>query len=344
MKKYLIKIIRWDTVILAGLILLYTIALSYFSILRHNAFFSGFDLANMDQTMWNTLQGNFFELSRRNMTLSRFSIHADLILVALTPLYILWNDVRMLLVIQSALIALGALPTFLLAQNVLKSRSISLTLAAVYLLNPWMQWINMYDFHGVAVAITFRLFAFYCAYVKQWKLFTLFVVLSLLSKESVALNIAILGLIVAVVFKEKKIGLLTFLISILWFIGTVFYIIPYFSQSLALDQHWAFKWYQFGSETEEGSLGVQIPTLKIIIERFFLAPDAIPYYYNLLRPFAFLPLLGFPWLILASPTLTINMLSSHAQMRGMMLHYNSGIISALVISTIFGLLYLKRIF
>lgn len=205
-------LINWDFFVLSLLILIYIFTLVTLSIRRHDAFASRFDLSNMDQTLWYTLHGHFFQLRNPDELMSRFSIHADLILVLLSPLYLIWDDVRMLIASESVFLALGAIPVYLLSLKLLKNKIISLVIAAVYLLNPGMQWTDIYDFHGVSLAIPFILYAFYFAYIKRWIWYGVFVLLALLTKENISLIIAMLGIAVFFVFKKKWIGLATFII------------------------------------------------------------------------------------------------------------------------------------
>jgi uncharacterized membrane protein len=51
--------------------------LAALNILRHDAFASGLDLGNMDQTVWNTLHGRWFSLTTEGGTVSRFFHHAE---------------------------------------------------------------------------------------------------------------------------------------------------------------------------------------------------------------------------------------------------------------------------
>ncbi len=336
---------NWDLFFLFLFTLTYIITFSTLSILRHNAFASGYDLANMSQTVWNSLNGRPFQLSAVESTISRFSIHADLILVLLSPFYLIWERAATLLIIQSVLLGLGSIPVYFLSRKVLSRRfhftdlqskvgSISLVLA--YLLNPAMEWVNIYDFHGVSLSIPFLLSAFYFAYQKRWLGYAVFIFLAILTKEEISLFIAMLGLTVAFIFKEKAIGFATFICGILWFLVMIVWIIPYFSQE---GQYWALQW--FGLTNQKESL-----TISYILElahRFTLSPDATDYYLNLLKPFAFLPILGFPWLILSLPELLINLTSTQAQMRSTMFHYSSGIIPSLVIASIFALKYINLI-
>ena len=325
-------------VLMVLLILTYIVVLGSLSIGRHNAFASGFDLGNMDSTVWNTIQGRIFMLSQDGKMISRFSVHADLILILLSPLYFLWNNVRMLILSESVFLAIGAIPVYLLSTKILKNKLLSLSIVILYLLNPGMQWTDIYDFHGVSLAIPFLLFSFYFAYIKKWKWYAVFIFLALITKEQISLTVALFGLFIALVFKEKKVGLITFMAGILWFLLMVFVVMPRFSPE---GKHWALSWYQFIDTT---GIPKSLPTLKILLENFLFSPDAIGYYISLLKPFAFLPLAGLPWLVLALPELTVNMLSSHGQMRSIVFHYDSVITPWLVIATIFGLFYLQELF
>lgn len=332
---------RWDWVLLVFLMVFYVVVLGNLSIQRHDSFASNFDLANMDQTVWNTLNGRFFALSGAEETISRFSIHSDLILVLISPIYLLWDDVRALLILESVMLALGSIPVFWLTRKVLKSKLIALVMVIVYLLNPGMQWTDIYDFHGVSLAIPFLLAAFCFVMSKKWRWFYLFAFLALITKEQVSLILVMFGVVMIFMFREVRRGILVILSGLFWFVLMVFVVIPYFSQS---GSHWAFGWYPFSGEIL--SEQERFSNLVNIGERF-TSESASDYYISLTRPFGYFPLLGFPWLVLALPDLLINLLSSHAQMRSIVFHYDSGIVPALVIATIFGLsnieIGLKRI-
>lgn len=339
MKKFFILVKKnWDYLLLFLIILIYIITLSNLSILRHNAFASGFDLANMDQTLWNTINGNIFSLTGDSGNISRFSIHSDIILALISPIYFIWNDVRILEIFESIIIALGAIPVFLLSKKILKNKFISLIFATIFLLNPNMQWTNIYDFHPVSLSITFLLFSFYFAYIKKWNYYSIFILLSILCKEEVSLTIALLGIFIFTFFKEKKLGIITFITGVLWFFVFVFLIMPHYSTQ---GKHWALSWYQF-SENQNQKL-IEIPSLKVLIQKM-TAEDAKKYYLDLLKPFSYVAIFGIPYIFLAVPELMVNLLSSHGQMRSISFHYDSVINPWLIISTIYFIYYLNIFF
>jgi len=315
---------HWHWIVLGISILSYVVVLSWLSILRHNAFASGLDLGNMDQTVWNGLHGRPFSLTYEGFNQLRFAAHADFSLVLLSPLYVLWNSPHMLNVFESMYLGLGAIPVFLIARHLLKDVKLVFLFSAIYLLSPVTQWIDIFDFHSVSFAVPSLLFAYYFVLKKQWGWYGISIFLALLTKEHIGLQVAVLGLIIAFVHKEKKMGLTTFFFGSLWFFVMVFIILPQFSPS---GEHWAFAWYDFGAN---------------MINRVFFDPEIRAYYSLLLKSFGFLPLLGLPWLILTAPDLAINVLSSHAEMHSIKYHYTSGLVPGLMIAAIYGMLYVKK--
>lgn len=330
LKQYLKQ--HWDKVALTLFTCLYIVTLSTLSILRHDAFASNFDLTNMDHTLWNTLHGEFFSLRFHENYASRLSVHADFILILLSPLYLIWDDVRILLIAQSFFLGIGAFPTYLLARKIIKDKFISLSIAFVYLINPQMMWTNIYDFHPVSLIVPFFLFAFYFAYIKKWGRYFLFVVLAILTKENQSLNIAILGLAVCVAFRKWKIGLITFGGGILWFIVMVFVIMPMFSPGSV---HWALEEYE--QQSIPSPLAENLNPINFL-HTFFLEKDTLSYYSLLFKPFAFLPLLGLPWMSLSLPSIAINVLRDT---KTITFHYGTGIIPSLVIASIFAFSYIS---
>ena len=329
LKKY------WDKIFLVTLILVYVCVFSGLSIARHDAFASGFDLGNMDQTVWNTLHGKFYALTGDSGTISRFSIHADPILVLLSPFYLLWDNVRMLLILQSIFIGLSAIPIYLLARKIIKDKFVSVVLPTIFLLVPGVEWTNIYDFHPSALAIFFFLSAFYFAWIKKWRWYTFFMLLLLMCKETTSLTIAMLGFLMVVILREYKAGLISLFVGLAWFILMINFVIPYFSPN---HKYWALSWVQLLNSSENNN-SFTIGEQKMIL-RFILASDAKKYFIDLLKPYAFFPLLGIPWLLLIIPRLSINLISSQAQMRSVFFHYDSIIQAGLIIATIFSIHHL----
>ncbi len=103
----------------------------------------------MIQAVWSTAHGDFLEVTDLSgEQISRLGAHFDPILAAFAPLWWVWPDPTLLLVVQAAAVALGALarvPARPQARRVGASRRSAFALA--YLLYPPMQWLALMEFH-----------------------------------------------------------------------------------------------------------------------------------------------------------------------------------------------------
>jgi hypothetical protein len=113
-----IRLKRAPELILILLATGYTALVSYYAILNHRYLrVPSFDLAIYDNLVWNTSHGNFL-VSQLLRGGTHMSAHFDPILAALAPFYLIRPDAETLLTLQSAWLASGVLPLFLLASKV----------------------------------------------------------------------------------------------------------------------------------------------------------------------------------------------------------------------------------
>ena len=119
------------------------------AVLRHRTFESGrFDLGNMTQAVWSTAHGDVLSVTDvHGEQISRLGSHFDPILALLAPLWWLWPDPELLLVVQAIAVASGALPVFWLARKHLGADWPAAALALAYLLSAPVQWLTVSDFH-----------------------------------------------------------------------------------------------------------------------------------------------------------------------------------------------------
>ncbi len=179
-----------------GLMLAYTVYFSRLSIDIYRGYGSpGYDLGIFDQGLWllSRFKAPFVTIMGRNL----FGDHTSLILLLLVPVFWAYPHATALLVIQSALLALGALPVYLLARHRLHDNVWATILAGAFLLHPALQWGNLEQFHPECFLVPLVGFAIYAAVT--WKPWLLIVaaVLCLLVKEDVVLFIVPLGIWVA---------------------------------------------------------------------------------------------------------------------------------------------------
>ncbi|RJQ36903.1 alpha/beta fold hydrolase [Candidatus Microgenomates bacterium] len=339
---------------LAIFVIAYILYFTSLSFLRFDNFFTGrFDLGNMDQTVWNTAKGRIFQLTDPNGTeiISRLAFHADFILVLLAPLYFLWPDPKMLLLIQTVVLALGAVFIFLISNIVIKEKRLSLIFSFAYLINPSLNHANLYDFHPVALATTFLLGAFYFFINKKYLLFLFFAILAALTKEQVWVIISIFGFLLLVnylkdlssknnLFKIKSLifGLILFFLPFVIFYYLVSQAIP----AARGNQHFALTYYaDFGD-----SPGTIIKNIIFSPQKTFsiITQDGkLGYLFSLFAPLGFLSLLSPILLIFLLPDLIINLLSNNSQLHTIYYQYTSTITPFIFITAIFGIKKIKTI-
>jgi uncharacterized membrane protein len=323
-------------------IALYSIYFTTASFLRFANFFTGrFDLGNMDQTVWNTLHGRIFMFTNPDGTevLSRLAFHADVILVLLAPFYALWRDPRMLLFLQTIVLACGAFFVYAIAEKILKNKNVALTFATVYLLNPAIQYTNLYDFHAVTFATTFLLGTYYFAIEKKYKHFFLFAILSGLCKEQIWLIIGLFGLYFFIVQKKKVLGVSVFVL----FMGLTYYIISYLIPQARGGNHFALAFYSdFGDSPINIVKTIILSPQKVILT--ILEPSRLEYLKRLLLPIGFFPLFAPFVLIFAAPDLLINLLSSNTNFHQIYYQYTATVTPFLFIAGIYGVVFVKKRF
>lgn len=323
-------------------IIVYDLYFSSVSILRYQKFFAGkFDLGNMDQVVWNTLQGNVFQFTNPNgiTNMSRLGFHADFILILLAPFYLIWSDPRMLLLMQTIILSLGALFVFLIAKNVLKNKNIALALSISYLLNPGVELSNLYDFHGVVLATTFLLGAFYFLQKKSYGPFILFLTLGAITKEQVWVVAAIFGLYVFWTYKKRLLGFIIFFTSLMFFYYLIWKGIP----TARGGEHFALTYYsEFGDSPTRVIANLIFSPMKTIST--LANAERITYLYQVISPLGFLSLLSPLYLIFATGDFAINLLSNNAQLHQIYYQYTAVITPFIFISSIFGIKFLLNRF
>ena len=323
-------------------IIVFIVYFIFMSFARHDNFYSRrLDLGNMDQTVWNVLHGNGFMLTSASDTLqiSRLASHADFLLIFLAPLYLLWSSPKMLLIVQTIILGLGALPVYWIAQNIIKSKKIALLFSLAYLLYPPLERVALHDFHSVVLSTTFLLFAYWYMQKNRYYLFALFAFLAAIGKEDVWLVTGLMGCWILATKKNKFVGVTTALISFVMFYVLFWKIIPAASPT---KQHFALAYLsEFGGDLN--TMLKNIFTNPFAIIRDLFSADRFWYFFQLFLPLGFLPLFAPLTLVFAAPTILINTLSNNTLMRMIDYQYNSLIIPFIFIAAMQGFTVLRSV-
>lgn len=296
-------------VLLWSAIAAYALYFSLLTLQRYAAFEArALDLGNLNQAIWNTAHGNWFHLTNQDGTVNRLSLHVEPILLPIAALYRLYPQPTLLLVIQAVVVALGALPLFALARHKLHSAWAALVFALAYLLNPTIQAANWLEFHPITLAPTFLLAAFYFLVVDRPGWFALFALLAASCKEEVSLLVFMLGLYALVVERRPRWGLITMALALVWAYLAVFVIQNRFA---AGNIHWGR--YGYLGETP-AAMATALLTRPDRVWAQLAAAQAGAYLWKLLWPTGLLALLAPEVLLLALPSLAVNLLADFPPM------------------------------
>ena len=330
-----------------GLVTLAVIAFSTYFIVylmsMQNAFQTNAeDLGIMDQAVWSTLHGQILHQTVCNILhdtncagfagISRFSIHFEPILFPVSLFYLLWSDPRMLQILQTLIVASGAYPAFWLARLRLRSELAAVAIAALYLLYPAQQQATASDFHAVTFTASLLLFTLYFMYTRRTLWLFVCAVLALACKEEIGLVVVMFGLWSMLFQRRWRSGLALVALGGVWFALASFVIIPHFSPSghpLLISRYDGV----LGKGPVQGALSILLHP-KAFVHQYILEHDHLAYLRTLFAPAAYLPLLA-PWvLVMAVPSIALNLLSADIQQYSGLFQYNAEIVPVLIFSTI----------
>ena len=135
---------RWQR-LLAAACAVYVTVFSVLSLIRYEHLLCGlYDLGIFDSVVRNLVRGRFLVDFRCVYD------HVSPVLVVCVPFYWVWDDPRVLLVIQSFVVGGAAVPLYLFVRGLTHDPRPAIMLAAAYLLHPLVSRVNLYDFHGAA--------------------------------------------------------------------------------------------------------------------------------------------------------------------------------------------------
>jgi len=319
--------------LLALAVLLYAAYFSFLTIVRYQAFESrALDMGNLHQAIWNTAHGNWFRLTNQEVGVtSRLSLHVEPILLLIAPLYRLLPAVETLLVLQAVIVALGALPLFALARRRRLGDWVGLVFAVAFLLNPSIQAANWLEFHPVTLAPTFLMAAFYFLVAGRTRWFALFAVLAVACKEEIGLLVFMFGLYAFFALHRRRVGTVTMVLAAGWSLVAVLGIQSYFAGG---NIHWGR--YAYLGETTAAKL-VSLFTQPGLVVAHLQQANVARYFFELLLPVGFTALLAPEVLLLALPSLAINLLADFAPMHEVTtLIYAAPIVAFVMVATVMG--------
>lgn len=355
---------------MAGLVALMCLYALDFGALAARAYLahetSAFDLGNYTQALWNAAHGRGLQFTLApEFGTTRWAVHVEPFLLLLVPIF-RWitDDPRLLLWLQAVVIALGGWPLYGLARRRLGSAWAALGLVLIYFLLPALEAVTLHEFHPVGMAPTFLLAAWYFL-DRAWAaagdeqgiwpgydpgtpraqgrtrtlnpalgLSVVFFLLALSTKEDISLHVALSGLYVVALRRHWRFGLALTLVGAAWFYVATWLVIPAHRPGGSHSAYLGFFSQLGNTPLEILSSPVRAPDK---VWALLSAPDTLRGVAMLTLPLAGVSLAGWPFLLLATPTLAIALLSSNPLMHQLeTYHYAAPALAYVMLAAIEG--------
>ncbi len=310
------------------------------AVLRHESFHSGgYDLGIFDQVIWNSLRGRLYENSIMMDSPSFLGHHFSPFLLSLVPLYAVWTDPRMLLLTQTLALGIAALPCYWLARERL-GNGIALLVSGAYYLFPAVHFVNLAEFHEIALATPMLSFALYFLLRQRYVPFLALTLLVLLVKEETAFIVIALGSFVLLVQHKWKLGLLVIVTGTLWGIATLLFIIPNSAGPSSSSAYFFVERY--------GYLGTSIPEIistsiahPDLVLSHMLVGSKMEFLLQLLVPLALIPFVGLEIVALSFPTIGYLLLSDDPFQTSIRFQYSAPLIPFMFFALVVGIQRLR---
>ena len=274
----------------------------------------GFDLGIYDQGTWLLSRPRAPFVTVRGLDL--LGQHASYILALIAPLYRLWADPRLLLLLQVLFLAVPAVVVYRLGARHLGHPAAGLAVAVAYLAYPGVQWAITWQFHPETIAAGLLALAVLAADRRNHGAMAALLALAALCGEEVGLVVAGFGALL-VVGGRRAVGWRTVGAGLAWFLVATFVLIPVVNGR-------ATRLFETGyGITGSGprALLAGLPTMAGHALQTGLANDGLAYLLLVFVPLLGLPLLRPRWLLPVAPPLLLNLAAVAPEHHQIRFHY-----------------------
>jgi uncharacterized membrane protein len=316
------------------------------ALLNHRALGTGYDLGIYDQVVWNMARGRPFATTLVYETNGYYD-HFEPVLALISPLYWLWSDVRVLLVLQAIALAVGSLPIYLYARRRLGEFGpdfalLALLPAAAYLAYPPLHSANLNDFHEVALLPALIGFALYGLLTGRRRLMFLSLGLCLLVKEDLTVTLLIFSLYILLLkpagFRRRD-GIAMAAIALVW--GLLILNVLYPAMTHGMPYPFVERRYSWLGDSPASALRNLVARPEVAVAHIFQPPKQV-FLMRLFAPLLFLPVLGWPVISLSLPILAYLMMSDYQPQWSVESYYNPPLLAFLFFAMISAVMWLGR--
>jgi len=247
--------------------LIYSVALGSVAILRHWSLNSNaLDLGLMDQIVWNSTQGRWFEESFiAGHPMSFLGHHFSPALALLVPFYWLLPGPETLIVLQIGCIVGSAILLYRVGAKLTKRVWVATALAWMVLLHPLVHDAALFDFHQDAIGMFFLALGLFGVTYRRWGIAAVGWLISLLAKEEIAIYwIAIGAFLLLVEGKRRWHKVLFVLLNVLWLYAVITLLIPLFQSKGEVGFSFFERYATWGSSIGDVFSTISIKTVFVI--------------------------------------------------------------------------------
>ncbi len=350
--RLLLTMERHAHLVLVGLLVLYALILFGGLTFKYVHWGQGYDQIDYQQSIWNTTQGRFLEISHYRHTDHLWGMDFIPAIVLLVPFYALFPSALTLNFFQAVCMALGAWPVYGIARDRFDNSCLAgIGWAAIYLLYPSLWFVTMSaPWQPRTLAIPALLGAFYMLQQRRWAGCMALLALALTTRTDVSLVVCMFGILAGLWRMGWRWVLPPLLLGLTWFYVSTSVIVPAFyrddyqPQAGTIGQSYDETWpgtspqlaYYSHLGNSTGEIVRTIVTRPVQMAQLMLTPPKLTYLVLMLLPLAFLPLLAPDVALLASPIIAMNLLSTRVFQYTIREQYQALVIPGLVLAAIIG--------
>lgn len=307
--------------------------------------FNAFDKGIMYQLFHNTVAHNhFFYSSINGGGIIDFVGHQRYIFLLILPFFYIYPHPITFSIISSFLLSLGAFPVYWLANEVSKSKKISLVSVIMYFLHPTVSWLFLESVKEEIFALPFLLFSFYYMFIKSFNKFLFFLFLACICKENIPLVAIMFGVYAFVEKYDKKWVYTPLILGTGIFSFELLYLKPYFA-----DLSHQLYGYIFTSQsgmlagrysylgTSAIDMVFNLLTSPHLLFKYMFTQESLNYLLILFLSVGYISFFSPKVLLIASPVFLQNFLANAPAQRMINFHYSAVIIFVIICSAIFSL-------
>jgi uncharacterized membrane protein len=250
--------------------------------------------------------------------------HFHPIVALIAPFFWLFPSAVTLLVAQALLAAVSVVPVSRAAADKLGTGA-GRAIGAAYGFSWGLQQMVNFDVHEIAFAVPLLAFSLSALVRGRYRAAVLWALPLVLVKEDQGFTLAAIGLILILVYKRPRAGLLLTLWGLAWSLLAITVIIPHFSPT-----HQYLYWSDGGAVSPVGG---HVSVGALISQLLAGLPTKLPTLVMILLPTAFIALRS-PLAFAAVPSLLLRFIGTNSNYWGTDWHYNATVMPIVFIAAI----------